>query len=288
MRELYPPIEPFDDAFLKVSDIHTVHYEQVGNPKGKKALFLHGGPGGGIDPDYRRYFDPAKWHIVLYDQRGSGKSTPYAELRENTTWDLVADIERMREHLGIDSGWSSAAAGAARSALAYAQAHPERVSGARAARDLPPAAEASCSWFYQEGASRLFPDAWDEYLAPIPRCERGDLMSAYYRRLTRQDRRRPQRGGAGVVDLGGHDQQAARRPRYIEALRRRRVRRRLRAHRGALLRARGCFETRRPAAARTPRRSAHLRASSCRAATTWCARRRGLGPSQAPGRSRSW
>ena len=97
MRELYPPIEPFDDGFLKVSDLHTVHYEQVGNPKGKKALFLHGGPGGGLDPDYRRYFDPAKWHLTLFDQRGSGKSTPHAELRENTTWDLVADTERIRE-----------------------------------------------------------------------------------------------------------------------------------------------------------------------------------------------
>ena len=129
MRELYPPVEPFDDGFLKVSDLHTVHYEQVGNPKGKKAVFLHGGPGGGLDPDYRRYFDPARWHLTLYDQRGSGKSTPNAELRENTTWDLVADVERIREHLGIDKWLVFGGSWGSTLALAYAQTHP----GARAA-----------------------------------------------------------------------------------------------------------------------------------------------------------
>ena len=186
MRELYPPIEPFDDGFLKVGGLHTVHYEQVGNPKGKKALFLHGGPGGGLDPDYRRYFDPAKWHLTLYDQRGSGKSTPNAELRENTTWDLVADAERIRERLGIDKWLLFGGSWGSTLALAYAQKHPERVSGL-VLRGIFLLRRKELLWFYQEGASWLFPDAWDEYLKPIPEVERGDLMSAYYRRLTSED-----------------------------------------------------------------------------------------------------
>src|SRR5512140_3080433 len=97
MRELYPPIEPFDSGFLEVSPLHNIYYEQVGNPKGKKVVLFHGGPGGGLDPEYRSYFDPALWHVILFDQRGCGKSTPFAELRENTTWDLVEDAERIRE-----------------------------------------------------------------------------------------------------------------------------------------------------------------------------------------------
>src|SRR5512142_729650 len=128
VRDLYPPIEPFDEGFLKVSDLHTVHYEQVGNRRGKKALFLHGGPGGGLDPDYRRYFDPQKWHVVLFDQRGSGKSTPAAELRENTTWDLVADADKIREKLGIDRWLVFGGSWGSTLALAYAETHPERVS----------------------------------------------------------------------------------------------------------------------------------------------------------------
>jgi len=120
VRELYPEIEPFDDGFLKVSDLHTVHYEQVGNPKGKKAVFLHGGPGGGLDADYRRYFDPKRWHVTLFDQRGSGKSTPHAELRENTTWDLVRDVERIREKLGIDKWLVFGGSWGSTLALAYA------------------------------------------------------------------------------------------------------------------------------------------------------------------------
>jgi proline iminopeptidase len=186
VRELYPPIEPFDDGYLKVSDLHTVHYEQVGNPRGKKALFLHGGPGGGLDPDYRRYFDPAKWHLTLFDQRGSGKSTPSAELRENTTWDLVADAERIRERLGIDKWLVFGGSWGSTLALAYAEAHPERVSGL-VLRGIFLLRRKELLWFYQEGASWLFPDAWDEYLKPIPEVERGDLMSAYYRRLTAED-----------------------------------------------------------------------------------------------------
>ena len=129
MRELYPPIEPFDDGFLKVSDLHTVHYEQVGNPKGKQAVFLHGGPGGGLEPAYRQYFDPSRWHLTLFDQRGSGQSTPHAELRENTTWDLVADIERLREHLGINNSVIFRRELGSTLALAYAETHPEQCTG---------------------------------------------------------------------------------------------------------------------------------------------------------------
>lgn len=186
MRELYPPIEPFDDGFLEVSDIHTLHYEQAGNPKGKKALFLHGGPGGGIEPVYRRYFDPARWHLALLDQRGSGQSTPKAELRENTTWDLVGDCERLREHLGIDRWLVFGGSWGSTLALAYAEAHPERVS-ALVLRGIFLLRRRELLWFYQEGASWIFPDAWEGFVKPIPEVERGDMMSAYYRRLTSED-----------------------------------------------------------------------------------------------------
>jgi proline iminopeptidase len=186
VRELYPPIQPFDDGFLKVSDLHTIHYEQVGNPKGKKAIFLHGGPGGGLDEDYRRYFDPARWHLVLFDQRGSGKSTPHAELRENTTWDLVADIERLREHLKIERWLVFGGSWGSTLALAYAETHPGRCTGL-ILRGIFLLRRKELLWFYQDGASALFPDAWEEYLKPIPEVERGDMMSAYYRRLTSPD-----------------------------------------------------------------------------------------------------
>jgi proline iminopeptidase len=186
VRALYPEIEPFDEGFLKVSDLHTVHYEQVGNPRGRKALFLHGGPGGGLDPDYRRYFDPARWHVVLFDQRGSGKSTPHAELRENTTWDLVADAERIRAHLGIDRWLLFGGSWGSTLALAYAETHPDRVT-ALVLRGIFLLRRKELLWFYQEGASWLFPDAWEGYLEPIPEAERGDLMSAYHRRLTSGD-----------------------------------------------------------------------------------------------------
>lgn len=186
MRTLYPPIEPFDRGFIKVSDLHTVYYEQAGNPNGKKALFLHGGPGGGLDADYRRYFDPERYHIVLFDQRGAGQSTPHAELRENTTWDLVADAEKIRERLGIDKWLVFGGSWGSTLALAYAQTHPERVTEL-VLRGIFMLRRKELLWFYQEGASWIFPDAWEEYLRPIPEVERGDLMSAYYRRLTSSD-----------------------------------------------------------------------------------------------------
>lgn len=186
MRELYPPIEPFDTGLLPVSELHTIHYEQVGSPGGRTAVFLHGGPGGGLEADYRRYFDPARWHVVLFDQRGCGRSTPHAELRENTTWDLVADIERLREKLGIDRWTVFGGSWGSTLALAYAQTHPERCAGL-ILRGIFLLRRSELLWFYQDGASRIFPEAWDEYLRPIPEVERGDLMGAYYRRLTSPD-----------------------------------------------------------------------------------------------------
>ena len=185
-RELYPSIDAFDAGRLPVSDLHTLHYELAGNPRGKPVVVLHGGPGGGSEPTQRRYFDPTRYRIVLFDQRGCGRSTPHAELRENTTWDLVADIERLREHLGINrwqvfgGSWGSALA------LAYAETHPDRVTEL-VLRGIFLLRKVELDWFYQEGTSALFPDAWERFVAPIPKRERDDLMSAYHRRLTGED-----------------------------------------------------------------------------------------------------
>jgi len=186
LKTLYDPIEPFNTDRLKVSPIHELYYEQCGNPNGKPVVFLHGGPGGGISSDYRRYFDPDVYRVVLFDQRGSGKSTPHASIEENTTWDLVADIERLRERLGISEWQVFGGSWGSTLALAYAETHPERV------RELVLRGIFLCRpkeirWFYQEGASEIFPDVWEEYLNVIPESERDDLVSAYHRRLTSED-----------------------------------------------------------------------------------------------------
>lgn len=183
LRELYPPIEPYRTGFLKVSDLHTIYYEEVGNPKGKPVVFLHGGPGGGIEPQHRQYFNPKKWRVVLFDQRGCGRSTPFAELRDNTTWDLVSDIERLREHLGIERWVVFGGSWGSTLALAYAESHPNRCLGL-ILRGIFLLREKEVRWFYQEGASWFFPDAWQDYLAPIPPKERHDMVAAYYKRLT--------------------------------------------------------------------------------------------------------
>jgi proline iminopeptidase len=187
LTELFPAIKPYREGRLRVSALHTVHYEECGNPRGKPLVFLHGGPGGGIDPVYRRYFDPGKWRIVLLDQRGCGKSKPFAELRENTTWHLVADIETLREHLGIDRWVVFGGSWGSTLALAYAETHPGRVK-ALVLRGIFLLRRSELLWFYQDGASHLFPEAWESFLAPIPRAERGDLMQAYYKRLTSRNR----------------------------------------------------------------------------------------------------
>lgn len=186
-RSLYPAIDPYQTGQLAVSSHHTLYYEESGNPNGKPVVFLHGGPGGGTDPKQRRFFDPSKYRIVLFDQRGCGKSTPHASLEENTTWDLVADIERLRAHLGIERWQVFGGSWGSTLALAYAQKHPERVTEL-VLRGIFLLRKKELDWFYQSGASRLFPDAWEKYLAPIPEAERGDLMRAYHQRLTSDNR----------------------------------------------------------------------------------------------------
>jgi proline iminopeptidase len=186
LRGLYPEIEPYQTGLLKVSDLHTLYYEEAGNPQGKPIVFLHGGPGAGVYPIQRQYFDPEFYRIILFDQRGSGKSTPYAELRENTTWDLVSDIEKLRECLKVDRWAVFGGSWGSTLALTYATQHPERVLGL-ILRGIYLSRSSEINWLYQEGASNIYPDAWEKYLAPIPEEERSDMVSAYYRRLTGPD-----------------------------------------------------------------------------------------------------
>lgn len=186
MSNLYPEIEPFQSERLKVSDIHEVYFEQCGNPDGKPVVFLHGGPGGGCHADYRRYFNPEKWRIILFDQRGCGRSTPFACLEENTTWDLVSDIEKIRTTLGINRWAVFGGSWGSTLALSYSQTHPEHVS-ALFLRGIFMLRKKEIDWFYQEGASKIYPDAWEKYLAPIPVDQRGDLLSAYHSLLTCDD-----------------------------------------------------------------------------------------------------
>lgn len=185
-RTLYPEIEPFATGTLPVGDGHELYYEQSGNPQGKPVVFLHGGPGGGTDPKQRRFFDPERYRIVLFDQRGCGKSTPHASLVGNTTWHLVSDIEALRERLGIERWQVFGGSWGSTLALAYAQQHPERVTEL-VLRGIFLLRRSELLWFYQEGTSRLFPEAWESFLEPIPLVERGDLISAYHRRLTHED-----------------------------------------------------------------------------------------------------
>lgn len=185
-RGLYPAIEPYRSGYLQVSELHRVYFEECGNPAGKPAVFLHGGPGAGCSPKARQFFDPAHYRIVLFDQRGCGRSTPHAELTDNTTWHLVADMERLREHLGIERWQVFGGSWGSTLALAYAQTHPTRVSEL-VLRGIFMLRRWELEWFYQAGCDALFPDAWEEYLAAIPPAERGDLISAYHRRLTSPD-----------------------------------------------------------------------------------------------------
>ena len=193
MDALYPEIEPRTTGRLPVGDGHELYFEECGNPDGIPVVFLHGGPGSGCESWQRRFYDPEQYRIVLFDQRGSGRSTPHAGLEANTTGHLVADIERLRAHLGIarwvvfGGSWGSTLG------LAYAEAHPDRVLGL-ILRGVFLCRQADIHWFYQSGANRLFPEAWSEYEAQIPEPERGDMVAAYYRRLT--DPERAVRGAA--------------------------------------------------------------------------------------------
>ncbi|WFS19247.1 prolyl aminopeptidase [Pseudomonas sp. 905_Psudmo1] len=186
MQTLYPEIKPYARHELAVEQPHVLYIDESGSADGLPVLFIHGGPGAGCDSASRRYFDPALYRIVTFDQRGCGRSTPHASLENNTTQALIADIERIREHLGIDKFVLFGGSWGSTLALAYAQAHPQRVHGL-ILRGIFLCRPQEFSWFYQEGASRLFPDYWEDYVAPIPVEERGDLMQAFYKRLTGTD-----------------------------------------------------------------------------------------------------
>jgi proline iminopeptidase len=182
-RTLYPELQPYRTGRLRVSALHELYFEESGNPSGKPVVFLHGGPGGGTEPKYRRYFDPARYRIILFDQRGCGKSTPFASLEDNTTWHLVSDIEALREHLGVERWLVFGGSWGSTLALAYAQTHAARVTEL-VLRGIFLIRREEIRWFYQEGTSWIYPDAWQEYIGHIPEAERGDLLHAYYRRLT--------------------------------------------------------------------------------------------------------
>jgi proline iminopeptidase len=186
-RTAYPPIEPYRSGWLRVSPIHEIYWEESGNPRGKPAVFVHGGPGAGAGPSSRRFFDPERYRIVLFDQRGAGHSRPHASLVDNTTWDLVADMERLREFLGIERWLVFGGSWGSTLALAYSQSHPARVSEL-VLRGIFMLRKQEIDWFYQAGADAIYPDRWQDYIAPIPKRERGDLVSAYYRRLTSPNR----------------------------------------------------------------------------------------------------
>ena len=185
-RGFYPPVEPYARGHLETGEGHSIYWELCGNPDGIPVVFVHGGPGAGCSPMQRRLFDPGRYRILLFDQRGCGRSTPHASLDNNTTWHLVADIERLREMLRIErwlvfgGSWGSALS------LAYAQAHPDHVTGL-ILRGIFTLRRAELLWYYQDGASWLFPDLWEQFLAPIPEAERHDMMAAYRRRLTGPD-----------------------------------------------------------------------------------------------------
>lgn len=185
-RGLYPEIEPFASGWMPTEGVHEIYYEECGAPGGKPMLVLHGGPGGATNPAMRRFFDPARWRVILFDQRGCGQSRPNAVLEDNDTWKLIEDIERLRERCGVDKWAVFGGSWGSTLALAYAITHPERVESL-ILRGIFLLTQKELSWFYQDGASMIFPDAWESFLAPIPEAERGDLMGAYYRRLTSDD-----------------------------------------------------------------------------------------------------
>jgi proline iminopeptidase len=184
-RTLYPPIDPYQSGHLDVGDGHSLYWELCGNPDGKPVVFLHGGPGGASSPDHRRQFDPDKYKILVFDQRGCGKSTPFANLENNTTWDLVEDIEKLRTQVaGVEKWQVFGGSWGSTLALAYAETHPERVTEL-VLRGIFLFQQYELDWLYRiGGASSLYPDKWEEFVAPIPQSERSDLLQAYRKRLT--------------------------------------------------------------------------------------------------------
>lgn len=187
VRKLYPEIEPYRSHRIVVSPVHTLRVEECGNPAGLPVVFLHGGPGAGLASYHRRFFDPARFRIVLFDQRGAGQSTPFADLTDNTTWHLVADIEAIREQLGIERWVVFGGSWGSTLALAYAQTHPQRVLGL-VLRGIFLGRPEEIRWYYEEGgASWILPEKWARYAAAIPPAERGEMMEAYWRRLSSHD-----------------------------------------------------------------------------------------------------
>ena len=189
LRTLYPEIEAYETGFLDTGDGHSIYWERAGTRGAKPAVFLHGGPGGGISPSHRRLFDPALYDVMLFDQRGCGRSTPNASLDNNTTWHLVSDIERLRELMGVETWQVFGGSWGSTLALAYAETHPERVSEL-VLRGIYTLTKGELAWYYQFGVSEMFPDKWEKFLAPIPEDERHDMMGAYRRRLTGADRQK--------------------------------------------------------------------------------------------------
>ena len=183
---LYPPLQPYATHALEVDETHTLYVEESGHPGGHPVVFVHGGPGGGTEAWHRQFFDPQRFRIILFDQRGCGRSIPYASLHNNTTWHLVSDMEQIRVHLGVDAWSVFGGSWGSTLALTYAQQHPERVTGL-VLRGIFLLRKAEIDWFYQEGTNWIYPDAWEAYEALIPPEERGDYVSAYYRRLTSDD-----------------------------------------------------------------------------------------------------
>ena len=186
MEQLYPPIKAYFEDYLNVSALHTIYFELAGNSSGIPVIFLHGGPGGGIESIYRQYFNPEKYKIILFDQRGCGKSTPHAELEENTTWDLVGDIEKLRSHLKIDNWIIFGGSWGSTLALTYAIKYPEKCKSL-ILRGIFLLRKFEIEWFYQYGASHIFPDAWEKYIAVIPTHERNNLVKSFYKRLTSEN-----------------------------------------------------------------------------------------------------
>jgi proline iminopeptidase len=186
LRSMYRPIEPYSTGMPDVDDGHSIYYERVGTPGAKPAVFLHGGPGGGISPDHRRLFDPKLYDVLLFDQRGCGRSIPYAGLEANTIWHLVADIERLRELIGVEKWLLFGGSWGSTLALAYAETHSHRVSEL-ILRGVYTLTQAELNWYYQFGVSEIFPEKWERFQAPIPEEERGDMIAAYRKRLTSDD-----------------------------------------------------------------------------------------------------
>lgn len=186
MRPLFPEIAPYNDFHLKVDDLHELYVEECGNPDGIAAVFLHGGPGAGCEPWHRQFFDPEVYRIILFDQRGSGRSRPHASLTNNTTQDLIGDIEQLREHLGLEKWLVFGGSWGSTLALVYAQTHPERVYGL-ILRGIFLCRPTEIAWFYQRGANRVFPDYWESFVDPIPEQERNDMVKAHHARLVGED-----------------------------------------------------------------------------------------------------